>query len=330
MYKNIKSLMLEGKKDEALVTRGGARHTYYVFYFVKVAKNKINVYRGSSWQQGEYKTIPVAKLTDKYIMLTPHDEDRKTSKKGWNIWDIASFLSLNLLYNTYTKWSRGQDIIHNNGLEFVPFSGKIKFDWNGKLLTKIPKWAQKQYDKYKELDRTTRNRNSRARYHDNKAEERFVAAGNNLDLVPIEDAFKHRNSVRRRRIVNHYGLEKVLAPYNEKLLDKDTINGNKYELIEVTIPLASTQWINHRQIESNERVCVYLKMINPSTGDYHLEGVPRETDSQADHIAGDTVKSALAWRDGEIPRKSWQDNSSSEEWKKKLSNYSYIEPTTLT
>ena len=80
--------MQKGKKDEALVTRGGARHTYYVFYFVKVAKNKINVYRGNTWQQGEYKTIPVAKLTNEYIILTPHAEDRKTGRKCWNIWDI--------------------------------------------------------------------------------------------------------------------------------------------------------------------------------------------------------------------------------------------------
>ena len=41
---------------EALVTRGGARHTYYVFYFVKVAKNK-NL------------KINAAKKNSKYIMI---------------------------------------------------------------------------------------------------------------------------------------------------------------------------------------------------------------------------------------------------------------------
>ena len=106
------------------------------------------------------------------------------------------------------------------------------------------------------------------------------------------------------------------------------LDGNKYELIEVTIPLPSTRLVDNRWTESDERVCVYLKMINPSTGDYHLEGVPREIDSQADFINEDTVKAALAWRDGEIPQRGFHGKDA--EWKEKLSNYSYIEPTTLT
>ena len=40
MYKNIKNLMQKGKIDEALMTRGGAKFMYNLYYFVKVRKNK--------------------------------------------------------------------------------------------------------------------------------------------------------------------------------------------------------------------------------------------------------------------------------------------------
>ena len=40
-------------------------------------------------------------------------------------------------------------------------------------------------------------------------------------------------------------------------------------------------------------------MINPSTGEIHLEGVPDKEDSPGDYIAEKTVVAALAWRDGD-------------------------------
>ena len=44
----------------------------------------------------------------------------------------------------------------------------------------------------------------------------------------------------------------------------------------------------------------YLKMINPSTGEYCIEGVPNNAIGQwRTQITMNTVEQALAWRDGD-------------------------------
>ena len=99
MYKNIKTLMKDDKVNEALICRGGAKFMYNMFYFVKMAKNKINVYKGNTWQQGKYVKTPVAKLTNEYIMLCPRNASERYNKpsneakfaKKWDIWDIRAF-----------------------------------------------------------------------------------------------------------------------------------------------------------------------------------------------------------------------------------------------
>ena len=332
MYKNIKDLMQTGKVDEALITRGGARFMYNIYYFVKVRKNRINVYKGNTWQQGQYKKVPCAKLTNEYIMICPgstKDRDGNIQKRQFDIWDIGGFLSLNLLYNGFTRFSRNWNIMSVKGREFIPFSNKMKFDWNGNVISKIPKWANQEYNKYKETDRSIKNISSRARYHDNKAIERYEAAGDNFDSIPISDVFKHRNSDRRRRLINHFGLNNVLKPYKQKVVNKAIVNTLPYELIQITIPLAWDDWRGSSRVVHSERVCTYLKMTNPTTGEYHLEGVATKDDQNNDHIADLTVKSALAWRDGENTRTPrWNNDTAAHDGG--LSEYSYIEPTMLT
>jgi len=337
MYKNIEDLMKNGKVDEALITRGGAKFTYYMYYFVKVRKNKINVYQGNTWQQGKYTKTPIAKLTNEYIMLCPSQQKKQywqpTSESNpliankWSIWDIGGFLSLNLLYNGFTRFSRGYDIMSINGKEFIPFSSKMKFDWNGNLLSRIPKWANQEYNKYLDVDKSTRNTMARGRYHDKAAIKRYEEAGDNLELVPMTDVFKHRNSDRRAKLINHFGLEQVLHPYKQTVVDKATVNGLPYELVQITIPLQTDDWTGSTLVRHPDKLCTYLKMTNPSTGEYHLEGVATKEDQQWDCIADLTVKSALAWRDGE--------NNVSRRWDTAehdggLSDYAYVEPTTLT
>ena len=66
---------------------------------------------------------------------------------------------------------------------------------------------------------------------------------------------------------------------------------------------------------TTHRACNYLRMINPSTGEVCLEGVPAVVDGKHDrwNMAEPTVKCALAWRDGDDwfkcideKRPSWQ------------------------
>ena len=66
-------------------------------------------------------------------------------------------------------------------------------------------------------------------------------------------------------------------------------------------------------------------MTKPSTGEYHLEGVPRKSDSSWDHIPEETVKGALAWRDGEAPERNRPFDKKSD-----LSGWKYIQPATIT
>ena len=67
-------------------------------------------------------------------------------------------------------------------------------------------------------------------------------------------------------------------------------------------------------------------MTNPSTGEYHLEGVPRKSDSSWDYIPEETVKGALAWRDGEAPERNRPFGSKGEN----TSEWKYIQPATIT
>jgi len=93
---------------------------------------------------------------------------------------------------------------------------------------------------------------------------------------------------------------------------------------EIELPSMST-WRPHWGNDTfGAKKCLYLKMTNPSTGEYHLEGVARHSDNSWDCIPEETVKGALAWRDSENPtRRAFNGEPKNEDWK-------YIKPVVLT
>ena len=96
-------------------------------------------------------------------------------------------------------------------------------------------------------------------------------------------------------------------------------------LVDIELPsIAIYQW--GRRTESRPKWCLYLKMINPSTGEYHLEGVPRKDDNWNNHIPEETVRGALAWRDHEVPKRNYGSSTG----QATHSNWKYIEPTVIT
>ena len=214
----------------------------------------------------------------------------------------------------------------NNKGAITPFA-KMEFSWDGNLISKIPKVAQKQYDKWYQGVKDTRNAQSRARYAQAGAEREFrkYDKAGELDKYPVENVFLIQNAQLRSYAMNAIGLEKVLAPYPVKVVDTETIEGQgKYELVDIELPSISImQW--GRRTNSDPKWCLYLKMINQSTGEYHLEGVPRKNDSRNNHIPEETVRGALAWRDGEDPKNVWNG-----EKHVKSSDWKYIEPAVLT
>jgi len=79
---------------------------------------------------------------------------------------------------------------------------------------------------------------------------------------------KETNAEIRREIVRKIGIERVCQKLNAKVLDKQ----DNYELL---------------NLDLGNRIRPYLKMLNPSIGTYHIEGV---------HSDCKTVEQALNWR----------------------------------
>lgn len=92
------------------------------------------------------------------------------------------------------------------------------------------------------------------------------------DIEP-EMLLKEENAEARKEIIKKIGIKRVIRSLGAVSLDK----WGNYELLVLNIP-------------SMDIRPVYLKMLNPSTGDWHVEGVPPTIR---------TCKGALAWRDGE-------------------------------
>jgi hypothetical protein len=92
--------------------------------------------------------------------------------------------------------------------------------------------------------------------------------------LKIDLIFKEKNVEVRRELIRKIGIKRVIEESNCTILEKS--NNEVYELLELDLKL--------------EKPTHYLKMLNPSIEEYHLEGVPFECD---------TIEKALAWRDSE-------------------------------
>ena len=334
MQMNIMELIKDGKIGDSLRSRGGQRYRYNRYIFIKTRANTVKAYEGYSYRtitkdMKEDVARSVCTLTPNKIIFNlkrfDHGDRRNWRKQHFDVGPMIGFLSLNFLFRCYGKWSLSQQLIETNNKGAVcPFS-KMEFDWNGNLISKIPAYAQKQYDDWYDGVKQTRNAQSRARYAQAKAEREFkkYEKAGKLNEYPVENVFTIQNAQLRSYAMNAIGLEKVLAPYPTKVVDTETIPGQgKYELIDIEIPSISIYVWGRRQA-SPPKWCLYLKMINQSTGEYHLEGVPRKSDDHWNHIPEETVRGALAWRDGETPKSSYGSETNNSDWK-------YIEPVTLT
>jgi len=165
--------------------------------------------------------------------------------------------------------------------------------------------------------RERKNALQRLYYHRAMAGKRFEAAAVfeddnkrwrtpkyvDVSQLPIDDVFKLQNVSHRKYIIDHYGMDTILASLESRVIDSDVINNNPYDLIEVAIPFTN------RGDGDGEQKGTYLRMVNPSTGEIHFEGVPNynkyfasDSDRQwarDNTILSPTVRAALAWRDNE-------------------------------
>ena len=132
---------------------------------------------------------------------------------------------------------------------------------------------------------TKKNRNAVAEFSYLKGEDR-------LKDFNIANLWYLRNTAQRTELLQLFGVEKVLANLESKVLERANYGTNIYELIEFQIPNSDT---NLSPINA-----LYLKMTNPSTQDICIEGIPPQ-----DHWTWDdrtsklTIQKALAWRNGD-------------------------------
>ena len=245
----------------------------------------------------------------------------------------------------FVKLSNVPFLYKVNVREFTPWKN-MQIDIRvGTLLNKPNRSSKKAYIEAKERDRTQRKVNALSNKNNREALERYRKAGGdtqaardgwvpnsagrgwkraeigagtekiNWDMIPIDDIFKHRNATLRSNILEHYGINALLETLSYDTVDIDFIDGREYKLLNVVIP-------NNSVGSETSQKCLYLQMINPSTGESHFEGIANVGRWNAPKEA--TVKEALAWRDGD------RDMQGLTGWGNEDEKTEYVVPVKLT
>ena len=271
--------------------------------FVKITPSKVNGYELSWRLQSE----PVVSLYKNHLKLHywPSQSNRVVRR---HLSSIAKF-SLNCIQD--------HDLVtFSDGSKSVFFKG-MKISYRGKPVLPYPRKYVEKTEMILQEMRERKNALQRLYYHRTMAGKRFEAAAVfeddnkrwrtpkyvDVSQLPIDDVFKLQNVSHRKYIIDHYGMDTILASLESRVIDSDVINNNPYDLIEVVIPFTN------RGDGDGEQKGTYLRMVNPSTGEIHFEGVPNynkyfasDSDRQwarDNTILSPTVKGALAWRDKE-------------------------------
>jgi len=119
------------------------------------------------------------------------------------------------------------------------------------------------------------------------------------DKIDPHILLKEKNVEVRREIIKKIGIERVVETLAKRVVEKYTHHYDnvslEYELVDLDLgdiePLVNKIG---RNPETGNMMAItthrpYLKMKNPSTGDWHVEGIP---------IQIHTVREALKWRNG--------------------------------
>ena len=173
----------------------------------------------------------------------------------------------------------------------------MKVSWDGELLSRIPKKAKDFTESCYREDRNTKNAAARSNYGNTRVVRLIKEAKetNNWDKIKPVDVFSLNNVTKRTELIEHFGMETILESVPNMRIDEDEIDGRKYELLRFSFPRS-----RRNPLESETVPATYLKMINPSTGEVCVEGVPNNAkNSWSNDVTMNTVKEALAWRDGD-------------------------------
>ena len=300
------NLLKTGKKGDLHTFFPGYGYRFNAFAFIKVSNKTLNVYAyDKSWYEREHHIVPIARVTKDGIHMNAYRGKWRT--QGQKIGDYAywfrAFLNLGMVGNVSLKHLRKYTLMDCNGTEVATYF-PLKIDWDGNLIGRIPKEAVRKAAEAHTEDRRIRNNNARSNYQNTRVVRlmRLAKSTNNWDKLKTSDVFCLNNVAMRTELIEHFGIDNILATLNHEVVDKDVIDGRKYELLRFAMPsvrrLVDLNTRNEKTVTST-RPATYLKMINPSTGESCVEGIPNNKVEWKTDIDMMTVREALAWRDGE-------------------------------
>ena len=308
----IEDLLHFGKIGDCKVLYGTyENHTsYYGFMFIKSTKGLVkiySIYRGyihdSSFDKavaefrkstrehggGKIKWMPDYHFTPRL---------QRNRHNGAIDYTFRAFISLGIVMHMGIRWMRGEELWKFQDTEIASIKEKgFSFGLNGKLISQVPRECKDLFEESKEAARQAKNRNARANYANTmtRAKVREARATGDYSKLEPQDVFKLRNVALRTELLDHYGQDAVLDSIEYDVIHKHEINGRKYELLRFVLPF-------QRFGQDEPTLATYLKMINPSTGEVCIEGVPNNAagSSWSTSIDMNCVQDALSWRDSDV------------------------------
>jgi hypothetical protein len=294
---NLQNLVLNGKRGDLITLYPGYGYRGVVFNCVKMGSKTVNVYAFNRyWYSRDEHQTPVLKLTKDCITFLVAKYGYLTNTDVIGGWSFVSrgFMNLGIIPNVSLGYLRNGTLITDKNKIEVGSYFPMKMSWNGELLGRIPKEAKVFAERCHKNDREIRNRNARANYANTRVVRLMRESKEKDDWSKINtrDVFSLSNVTFRTELIEHFGIDIILKDMNAQTVDTDIIDGRKYELLRFIFPTPR---------KGQTIPATYLKMINPSTAETCVEGVPNNAtnDWNTREITMNTVKQALAWRDGD-------------------------------
>jgi len=292
------------KKGSSLVLRPDLiGHKYLTFHIIKVSPKTLHVYcfnRYGWWRESDHQTVVMKITKDDITMVKGNYSQAYYCDKrdvGNHSGALRGFLSMGLIPNVGIKYLRNGTLVKFNNVE-VATHFPLKFDWKGNLLSKVTKKVKKYTENCYKVDRDTKNRRARANYGNTRVirlVKKAKETGDWSKLTPM-DTFFVRNVTARTELIEHFTMETILEDINHDVVDTNTVDGRKYELLRFDFPV-----VRNGKVVEETRKATFLKMINPSTDETCVEGIPNNCEhTWSREITTYTVLQALAWRDGEV------------------------------
>ena len=293
------------KKGSSLVLRPDLiGHKYLTFHVIKVSPKTLHAYcfnRYGWWRQADHQNV-VMKITRDDITMIKGDYNKSYYRGGndgvgMHAGALRGFLSMGLIPNVGVKYLRNGTLVKFNNVE-VATHFPLKFDWKGNLLSKVTKKVKKYTENCYKIDRDAKNRRARANYGNTRVIRLIKKAKETGDWSKLKpmDTFFVRNVAARTELIEHFTMETILENISHDIVDTNTVDGRKYELLRFDFPV-----IRDGKVAEETRKATFLKMINPSTDETCVEGIPNNCEhTWSREITTYTVLQALAWRDGEV------------------------------